>query len=139
MSRFPKHGGVSFPTAPRFARFRRRDAAEVESASDALAARRVLAARVAPKADADSEDLDVALEALDPAADVGLVLACPACGAQEIRAFDVPSFVWREFEILIPRILRDVADLARAFHWSERDILDLPPWRRSFYLREVRG
>ena len=39
-----------------------------------------------------------------------------------------------------PRLLQQVAELAHAFHWSEREILDLPRDRRRRYsalLREA--
>jgi hypothetical protein len=114
------------------------DVAAAETAPDALAARAIIAARVAPGAE-DAADLDVALEALDPAADVDIALACPTCGAATIRGFDAPAFFWREIETRAPRILREVAELARLYHWSERDILAMSPARRAFYLAEARG
>lgn len=114
------------------------DVVVAELAPDAGAARAILAARVAPAVD-DPEELDQFLEALDPAADVEIALACPACGETTLRSFDVPAFVWREFEARVPRILRDVADLARSFHWSEQEILAMPSARRAFYLAEVRA
>jgi hypothetical protein len=113
------------------------DAAAAEVTHDAPRARALLAARAAPDA-ADAPEIDAALEALDPAADVEIALRCPACGETTFRAFDVGGFVWHEIEARVPRILREVAELARAFHWSEHDILALPPARRAFYLAEAR-
>jgi hypothetical protein len=113
------------------------DVAAAEAAPDAMAARAVIAALVAPGAE-DAADLDAALEALDPAADVDIALACPTCGATTILGFDVPAFFWRELETRAPRILREVAELARCYHWSERDILAMSPARRAFYLAEAR-
>jgi hypothetical protein len=113
------------------------DMAAAETASDAAAARALLVALVAPGA-ADGPEIDAALEALDPAADVEIALPCPACGDTTMRAFDAAQFVWREIAARVPRILREVAELARAFHWSERDILALPPSRRALYLAEAR-
>lgn len=114
------------------------DASAVERAGDPATARALLATRVAPGAD-DAQDLDDALEALDPAADVELVLRCPECGRTTVRTFDAPTFVWSELEACAPRILVDVADLARSFHWSERDILSMSANRRAFYLSEARS
>lgn len=114
------------------------DAIAAEAAPDLAAARAILRARAAPEAE-DGPELDAALEALDPAAQVELDLRCPVCGATETRALDVPAFVWHEVEARIPRLLREVAELARAFHWSEHDILALPAARRAFYLAEARG
>jgi hypothetical protein len=75
-----------------------------------------------------------ALEALDPLADIALDAACPSCGAANELQFDAAAFVWRELAARAPRILREVAELARTFHWSERDILAMPASRRAFYL-----
>lgn len=117
------------------------DAAAAETAAragdDAAAA---LLSRAAPGAARIPPDaLDAALEALDPDAAVELSLACPVCAQTSLRAFDAAAFFWRELEARAPRILLDVADLARAFHWSERDILALPPARRAFYLAQARA
>ena len=119
------------------------DAAHVEGISDPEEARDGLLARVAPgllAADAEpGGTLDETLEALDPAADVELTLDCPECGGSTLRGLDVPRFVWKELAASAPRIMADVADLAREFHWSERDILSLPAERRAYYLVEARA
>ncbi|MDO9499330.1 hypothetical protein [Falsiroseomonas sp.] len=114
------------------------DAAAAEGAPDMPTARAILRSRAAPDA-ADGPELDAALEALDPDARVVLDLLCPACGTTATRELDVPRLVWCELEARIPRLLREVAEIARVFHWSERDILALPPARRAFYLAEARG
>jgi hypothetical protein len=112
--------------------------AVAEAAADAAAARAIIAARAAASA-GDGDGLDQALEALDPAADVEITLTCPACGAITARSFDAPSFFWRELQAWAPRVMREVAELALAYHWSERDILAMPPARRAFYLAEARA
>lgn len=113
------------------------DMIAAEAAGSREAARALLAARAVPDAPAgsiDAERLGEVLEALDPAADVALDVACPHCGASNDLRFDAADFVWRELAAAAPRILRDVADLARAYHWSEREILAMPASRRAFYL-----
>lgn len=114
------------------------DVAAAETAPDTATARAILAARVAPGADT-AEELDAALEALDPTAEVEIALACPACGETTLRAFDAAAFFWRELEARAPRILREVAELARVYHWTEQDILAMSPARRAFYLAEARA
>jgi hypothetical protein len=78
--------------------------------------------------------LDTALESLDPDAEVTFAARCPECDRDQPILFDIATFFWREIEFRVPRLLQQVADLARVNHWSERDILLLPPARRSFYL-----
>ncbi len=84
-----------------------------------------------------SDDLADRLEALDPMADVWISCACPECGQQQDLALDVVGFVAREVRQIATRTMRDVADIARVFHWSEADILRLPEARRAFYLSEA--
>ena len=111
------------------------DMAMAESAPGADAARALLLERVAPEApDSEAQRIAEALERLDPLAHVGLVVPCPACGKDNELGLDVPAFLWREIEYRVPRLLDEVAELARVFHWSERDILAMPQSRRSYYL-----
>lgn len=113
------------------------DMIAAEAAGSADRARATLLTRAAPDAPPGALDparAAAALEVLDPLADISLAVHCPSCGAEDEQMLDVPGFVWREIEQRVPRLLREVADLARAFHWSERDILAMPAARRNFYL-----
>lgn len=73
----------------------------------------------------------------DPLADIQLSLTCPSCEHRWRALFDIVSFLWTEIEVWAWRILSDVNTLARAYGWSERDILSLSPTRRQFYLEMV--
>ncbi len=116
------------------------DLAACEREGDAAAARRVLRARVAPGGGAiDDDRLDTILGHLDPDAELDIAASCPACGADQLLSFDIAAFFWDELALRVPRLLDDVADLAHAFHWSERDILALTASRRNFYLSRVRA
>jgi hypothetical protein len=111
------------------------DMIAAEAAPGVEEARELLAGRTAPEAPAAARRrLAEALEALDPAADTLLEAACPHCGAAQALRLDPAAFVWEELAARAPRILRDVAELARIYHWSERDILAMPASRRAFYL-----
>lgn len=70
----------------------------------------------------------------DPQADVQLALACPACGHTWQATFDIVSFFWSEINAWAYRTLREVHTLARAYGWTEGDILALSPQRRQLYL-----
>ncbi len=110
------------------------DLAAIEGQGDE-AARTLLRARVAPGGDAiDDDALDALLAELDPDAELAIAAACPECGTGAEIAFDVAAFFWDEIALRIPRLLQQVADLARVNHWSERDILAMPAARRRFYL-----
>jgi hypothetical protein len=75
----------------------------------------------------------------DPHADMQVELACPVCGHCWRALFDIESFFWSEINAWAQRILSEVHTLARAYGWREKDILNLSPWRRQFYLGLVGG
>ena len=79
------------------------------------------------------------LEAADPAAEIRIDLACPACDHRWWAELDVSDFLWAELSIHARRLLLEVHALARAYGWCESDILGLSPPRRRFYLDEVWG
>jgi uncharacterized protein YbaR (Trm112 family) len=82
-------------------------------------------------------ELAKAMAEADPLADIQLALTCPSCEQKWRAAFDIVSFLWTEIEVWAWRILTDVHTLAGAYGWRERDILDLSPMRRQFYLEMV--
>ena len=73
----------------------------------------------------------------DPQADVQLDISCPFCGWNWQASFDIVAFLWTEIEARACRLLQDVHVLARAYGWSEREVLDLSPLRRELYLEMV--
>jgi hypothetical protein len=83
------------------------------------------------------EALEKAMEELDPAADIWLNTQCPECGAEHSLAFDPVYYTAQELRQKAQQILRDVVDIARAFHWSEHEILALPDSRRAYYVAEA--
>lgn len=106
-----------------------RSVLSVDGNGGSLAARELSADVVAAAASALSE--------ADPLADVEISLACEACGAAWTASFDIASYLWEEIDACVSRILRDVDVLARAYGWSERDVLSLNPRRRLRYLELV--
>jgi hypothetical protein len=81
--------------------------------------------------------IEASLDAADPLVDAVVRSACPACG----HAVELPVDLEGELLALArgnqDELLEDVAALAGAFHWSEHDILALPPRRRRRYLAMV--
>jgi len=75
----------------------------------------------------------------DPAADLWIRLSCPGCGHGWSASFDIVAYVWGELEDWAQRTLADVHLLARAYGWSEREILGLSPTRRCHYLQMARA
>jgi len=75
----------------------------------------------------------------DPAADLRIELACPACGGASSTHFDVVSYLWSELDDWAQRTLSDIHTLACAYGWSEDEILALTPARRQLYVDMVQA
>ncbi|WP_353474567.1 hypothetical protein PVT71_21715 [Salipiger sp. H15] len=85
------------------------------------------------------ESIDAAIEAQAEEAELTLRMVCAECGAGWAEVLDVPGFVWAELEAAALRLLAEVADLARAFGWTEAEVLRLSPPRRAAYLAMARA
>ena len=80
-----------------------------------------------------------AMASADPQAELEVSLDCPACGEVFSSRFDIVSFLWQEVDSQAERLLREVAMLASAFGWSEREVLSMSAWRRAWYVGLVGG
>lgn len=80
-----------------------------------------------------------AMAALDPQAELLLDLECPACGHGWQSALDIATLLWSEVHAYARRSLLEVDLIARAYGWSEREILALSAARRATYLELVSG
>ncbi|HTT22851.1 MAG TPA: hypothetical protein VMG82_28230 [Candidatus Sulfotelmatobacter sp.] len=117
---------------------------EPASAPRVLAERCVVEAfhnndRIARQALSD-EDLALAasrLQEADPAGDQLVLLCCSACSHVWQVVLDMESFLWAKLNSLAKRLLTEVHVLARAYGWTEREVLALGPARRQFYLEMV--
>jgi len=83
------------------------------------------------------EAINRRMEEEDPQADIHIALSCPHCEHRWEIQFDIVSYLWTEIENWAERMLQVVGTLARAYGWSERDILNMSPVRRQFYLDMV--
>lgn len=109
------------------------------SAERCLARRCLLAAPEVIEALDESElsQVQAALAAADGASDIELDLACDGCGHRWTESFDIASYLWQEIESRARTLLCEVDALARAYGWSEREILSLSDARRRSYLALV--
>jgi hypothetical protein len=78
---------------------------------------------------------EAAMAEADPLAEVLVGLTCPECGIAFESDLDLGSFVWAEVEARARRVLQDVDTLARAYGWTEGEVLGLSESRRSAYLQ----
>lgn len=87
--------------------------------------------------DSIREAVDSHLATLDPCAEILLDLACPACERAWQAVFDPAAFLLHELEARAQQLLDEVDVLARAYGWSEAQILCMRPSRRRRYLELV--
>ncbi len=78
--------------------------------------------------------MEETMQSADARAEVNLRLRCQSCGHEWSALFDVGSFLWKKVDAWALRLLQEVHALARAYGWSERDIICMTPWRRHAYL-----
>ena len=70
----------------------------------------------------------------DPRAEIIISLGCPNCEKHWELLFDIAHFFWNEIAAQAQRIVYEIDALARAYGWTEREILSLPAQRRRTYL-----
>jgi hypothetical protein len=117
------------------------DAAEPEAARARLLERCVLDAEAAGRPVAPARLPPAVVEAVsermrsaDPQAEVEVALRCPACDHGWSEQLDIGSFLWEEVDTWARRLLQDVAVLAKAYGWTEADVIGMSPARRQAYL-----
>jgi hypothetical protein len=74
------------------------------------------------------------LEAADTLADLKLAVTCTACGHRWEAGFDPGDLLWNDVRTHARKLLAQVHTLARAYGWTEPDVLALSPARRAAYL-----
>lgn len=82
-------------------------------------------------------EAEAAMERLDPSADINLALTCESCGHNWLTSFDIGALLWNEIDMRARSLLAEVHSIARAYGWTEPEILALSPQRRTAYLDMV--
>lgn len=87
--------------------------------------------------EADMAAVDAASMALAGIAAATVTTVCPACGERVSRPVDVAALLWEQVRSRAAALMDQVATLARAFGWTEAEVLSLPAARRAVYLEMV--
>ncbi|MGZ8388037.1 MAG: hypothetical protein ACXWVE_07335 [Rhodoplanes sp.] len=118
------------------------DLREIAVLPDEQSAATALLARCASDVDTldalderDVAELSAQLDRLDPSAVLSFALSCPTCGHDWSAAIDIGCALWSELQRAAERALIEIDALARAYGWTERDVLSLSPVRRAAYLQ----
>jgi hypothetical protein len=130
-------GGRDFrlPTSRDLARIAQKD--DAADAGRALLDMCLVAGETEVWSDAEVDAVGESMAAADPLAEVRLDFTCPACGEVFDESLDLAIFLWSELEEQATRLLLEVHALARAYGWSEHEVLALSPVRRRLYLEMV--
>lgn len=83
--------------------------------------------------------IESALERADPLTTLEIETACPECGAETSVPLDLEARCLALLAAEQPRLLDDIHALAIAYHWSEAEIMAIPPARRRAYLARIDG
>jgi hypothetical protein len=99
---------------------------------EALQSDRAIPAQSLPDAAVDA--ISSRLAQADPLAEVLVGLTCMECQHAGQIVLAIEQFLWTKIVWLAKRLLHEVDVLARAYGWSEREILSLSAIRRERYL-----
>lgn len=88
-------------------------------------------ARLSPRA---RLELERAMEEAAPAVEHDMELGCPECGRSFTAPFDLQDFFFGELRTSRDLLYRQVHYLAYHYHWSEREIMEMPRDRRLAYI-----
>jgi hypothetical protein len=82
-------------------------------------------------------EVERALADADPIVDFRIDTTCPSCASPLAAIVDLESIALHRLRRSQRTLLDEIDMLARTYHWSERDILALPAWRRAEYLSVI--
>lgn len=83
------------------------------------------------------EALSAQLEAQDPLTALTLETQCPFCSTDVNVDLDLEALILKRLKQKQAGLLQEIHYLASHYHWSEDVILNLPPWRREYYLTQL--
>lgn len=80
------------------------------------------------------QEIEELMEEADPLTHFQLTTSCPECGRENTWRVNLEEISLRLLYGAQQNFLQMIHSLARAYHWSEPEILALPEWRRRHYL-----
>ncbi len=79
-------------------------------------------------------EIELAMRRLAPAVELTMETDCPECRREFTVPFDLQDFFFGELRISRDLLYREVHYLAYHYHWSEREIMELPRGKRRSYI-----
>lgn len=81
--------------------------------------------------------INEAMEAFDPMVSFRLFINCPHCGRADGYELNWEEIALSELRRAQRRLLQTLHRLGAYYHWSEPQILAIPPRRREYYLAQI--
>jgi hypothetical protein len=79
-------------------------------------------------------EIEQQMEAIAPKLELTMESTCPECGREYAVPFDVQHFFFGELHASRDLLYREVHYLAFHYHWSEREIMEMPRQKRRTYI-----
>lgn len=79
-------------------------------------------------------EIERRMEETAPRVDLDLAAGCPECGREFTIPFDLQDFFFGELRTSLDLLYREVHYLAYHYHWSEREIMEMPREKRQSYI-----
>ena len=80
------------------------------------------------------QEVEQRMESVAPRVELMMESTCPECGRDYAAPFDVQRFFLDELRTSKDVLYREVHYLAFHYHWSEREIMDMPRQKRRTYI-----
>ncbi|NCA84380.1 MAG: hypothetical protein EOM83_02270 [Clostridia bacterium] len=82
---------------------------------------------------ADSAKVQLKMAELAPLLNMEMEAVCPECSHSQNVQFDMQSFLLTKLKQERPVLIREIHSIASQYHWSQKEILDLPRSLRKQY------
>jgi len=79
-------------------------------------------------------EIEKCMEQTAPAVELSMEVGCPECGRRFTVPFDLQDFFFGELRTSHDLLYREVHYLAYHYHWSEREIMEMPRDKRRSYI-----
>jgi hypothetical protein len=110
------------------------EAVALRAMIDALAVEPELLKNLKPDVFPEIED---ALDEADPLVDFSCIVTCEVCGVQHEYGFDLLEIALDKLKLVQNELLLMVHRFAASYHWSEKEIFEIPHSRRVRYLHLI--
>lgn len=85
------------------------------------------------------EKISQAMEMFDPLVAFKTQVACPDCGQTQTEEVDLEGLALKRLHEIQQDLLQVIHQLAGNYHWTEREILRMPAWRRQYYIEKIQS